>query len=255
MQPSDIVKNIRKPQDSRIDYGADAPELIRMFCLISILLIAVGALLIISAPSRWVAWCGTLILVGALAPLTMGIMMSLYAWRGKLRMRDWVLSRHPWRGNETVLDIGAGRGLMTIGAGLLVPQGTVHAMGIWRAEDLTDTSEPELRKSITTAGLHGNVQIHTMDARCMSFADSSIDVVLSLLCLHNIEGAADRQGACREIARVLKPGGVAYIADFTATRSYAEAFRAQGLQVKGPINAIPVALSLMFLVEARKPLA
>jgi SAM-dependent methyltransferase len=67
--------------------------------------------------------------------------------------------------------------------------------------------------------------------------------------------AQDRLAACQEIARVLKPGGVAYIADYYATRSYAEAFRAQGLTVTGPINAIPIAMSLMFLVEARKPSA
>ena len=49
-------------------------------------------------------------------------------------------------------------------------------------------------------------------------------------------------------------GGITFIADYTATRSDAAAFAAEGLAVIGPINAIPVALSLMFLVEARKPL-
>ena len=144
---------------------------------------------------------------------------------------------------------------MSIGAARLVPSGTVHAIDIWRAEDLTDNGAAELRKNIDATGLQGHIQIHTMDARTMSFPDGSIDVIFSLLCLHNIEDAKDRQAACREIARVLKPGGVAYIADYTATRSYADAFRAQGLNVTGPFNATPVALSLMFLVEARKPFA
>ena len=131
----------------------------------------------------------------------------------------------------------------------------MHAIDIWRAEDLTDNGEAGLRKNIAAAGLEDRVQIHTMDARAMTFADGSIDVILSLLCLHNIEDPKDRQAACREIARVLKPGGVAYIADYTATRSYAAAFLEEGLKVTGPTNAIPVALSLMFLVEARKPLS
>ena len=240
--------------DRTLDYGVDAPEVTRMFFLIGTPLIAAGAALIAFVSPSWVTWLGVLLMMVALAPLTLGIMMRLYAWRGKLRTRDWVLARQDWKGNETVLDIGAGRGLMTIGAARKVPRGVVHAIDIWRAEDLTDNGEAGLRKNLDAAGLIGRVQVHTMDARAMTFADGSIDVILSLLCLHNIEDAKDRQAACREIARVLKPGGVAYIADYTATRSYAAAFAAEGLAVTGPINAIPVAPSLMFLVEARKPL-
>lgn len=238
--------------DRTLDYGVDAPEVTRMFFLIGLPLIAAGVALTVFVGAKWALWLGGLLMVLALAPLTLGIMMRLYAWRGKLRTRDWVLARHDWQGNETVLDIGAGRGLMTIGAARRVPNGVVHAIDIWRDEDLTDNGATGLRKNLAATSMEGRAQIHTMDARSMTFADGSIDVIVSLLCLHNIENAKDRQAACSEIARVLKPGGVAYIADYTATRSYANAFRAQGLMVTGPINAIPTALSLMFLVEARK---
>lgn len=255
MQQDNVATNMGRPLDSTLDYGVDAPEVTRMFFLIAIPLIAAGAALTYFFTMTWAAWVGILLIVVAVAPLTLGIMMRLYGWRGKLRTRDWVLSRHAWRGDETVLDIGAGRGLMSIGAARSAPHGTVHAIDIWREEDLTDNGEAGLRKNISATGQQGIIQIHTMDARNMSFPDGSIDVILSLLCLHNIEDAKDRLDACREIARVLKPGGVAYIADYTATRSYADTFRAQGLTVTGPINAIPVALSLMFLVEARKPIA
>ena len=239
--------------DRTLDYGVDAPDVTRMFFLIGMPLLAAGLTLTAFVGAGWAMWLGGLLMLLALFPLTLGIMMRLYAWRGKLWTRDWVLARHDWLGTETVLDIGAGRGLLSIGSARKVPHGVVHAIDIWRAEDLTDNGEAGLRKNIAAAGLDGRVQIHTMDVRAMTFSDASIDVILSLLCLHNIEDAKDRQAACREIARVLKPGGVAYIADYTATRSYAAAFAAEGLMVTGPINAIPVALSLMFLVEARKP--
>lgn len=255
MQQGNLAHSMAKQNDASLDYGVDAPEVTRMFFLIAVPMLAVGAALAYFFTATWIWGLGLLLTLVALAPLTLGIMMRLYAWRGKLRTRDWVLSRHAWRGDETVLDIGAGRGLMSIGAARFAPRGTVHAIDIWRAEDLTDNGAAGLKKNIDAAGRQAQIQIHTMDARSMSFADGSIDVILSLLCLHNIEDAKDRQAACREIARVLKPGGVAYIADYTATRSYADAFRAQGLTVTGPINAVPVALSLMFLVEARKPLA
>ena len=141
---------------------------------------------------------------------------------------------------------------MTIGAARRVPNGVVQAIDIWWAEDLTDNDVDGLRNNMDASGLAGCVQIHAMDARAMTFANDSIDVIVSLLCLHNIEDAKDRQSACREIPRVLKHRGVSYIADYTATRSYADAFRTQDLLVTGPINAIPVTLSLMFMVEARK---
>src|SRR5438552_9399431 len=48
----------------------------------------------------------------AIAP---GVMLwgSLH---GKRLVRDWMLRRIPWRGDERVLDVGCGRGLMMIGA-------------------------------------------------------------------------------------------------------------------------------------------
>lgn len=59
---------------------------------------------------------GLLALAAALPPVILGSMMGLYAIIGKRRFRDWMLARHEWRGDETVLDVGAGRGLMAVGA-------------------------------------------------------------------------------------------------------------------------------------------
>lgn len=66
----------------------------------------------------------------------------------------------------------------------------------------------------------------------MSFPDNSFDVILSNLCLHNIYDKTIRLRACNEIARVLKPGGVAIISDFKHTREYAETLRKAGLRVE-----------------------
>jgi ubiquinone/menaquinone biosynthesis C-methylase UbiE len=66
----------------------------------------------------------------------------------------------------------------------------------------------------------------------MSFSDGSFDVVLSNLCLHNIYQQEGRVRACREIARVLKPGGVAVISDYKHVREYAEQFTKAGLTVQ-----------------------
>ena len=54
--------------------------------------------------------------------------------------------------------------------------------------------------------------------------------MLSNLCIHNIPDAGRAQ-ACREIARVLKPGGTALISDFVKTGFYQKVFDGAGLQV------------------------
>ena len=56
--------------------------------------------------------------------------------------------------------------------------------------------------------------------------------MVSNLCLHNIPAAAAREKACREIVRVLKPGGIAVISDFKNTADYAKAFQAAGLKAE-----------------------
>jgi ubiquinone/menaquinone biosynthesis C-methylase UbiE len=86
----------------------------------------------------------------------------------------------------------------------------------------------------------------------MRFPDATFDVILSVLCLHNIPDAAGREAACREIARVLKPGGTALIADYTATPEYERAFRRAGLTIRAHRAHFRDALGLMWLVTATK---
>ncbi len=66
----------------------------------------------------------------------------------------------------------------------------------------------------------------------MSFPDASFDVALSNLCLHNMPDREGRAQACREIVRVLKPGGTAIISDFQKTREYAAVFELAGCEVE-----------------------
>lgn len=193
------------------------------------------------------AVAGWLIAAVAPVPLTLGLLMEAYALAGKRRFRDWMLARHSWRVDEQVLDVGAGSGLMTIGAARLVPAGRVTAIDIWRMVDLTGKGPDALRAKLDAAGVAGRVVIKTMNA--------SIDVGVSVLGIHNIEPEAARNKALAETARVLKPDGVADIADYTGVKSYARVLRDIGLEVTGPVNAIQGALSLMFLIKARKPTA
>lgn len=239
--------------DAGINYGVDAPGVVRTLCGVGVGGLALGSTLLALSPWLWLRVIGAVVLVVSLAPTTLGAMMIAYALAGKKRFRDWLIARHNWRGDEQVLDIGAGRGLTTIATAQKLTAGKVLAIDIWRDVDLTSNSEAALKANIARTGVADRVEVKTMDARALALPDASIDVVISVLCIHNIEPVSERAKALREITRVLKPGGVAYIADYTGVADYAEALGSLGLDTVGPINAIPVALSLMFLVEARKP--
>ena len=80
------------------------------------------------------------------------------------------------------------------------------------------------------------IKLDNADARALPFAAASMDVVLSCLALHNIDGKDGRTKALGEIARVLKPGGRVAIVDIFHTADYAKELERLGvtdIQVSG----------------------
>ena len=103
------------PTPSREDYGIDAPTVVRNNVLIGLLLCLVALGMLFLPVSLFGDWGATAILVlffaGFSLLLTSGVMV--YGSRvGKLRLRDRLLNQLPWRGDERVLDVGCGRGVL-----------------------------------------------------------------------------------------------------------------------------------------------
>jgi arsenite methyltransferase len=175
---------------------------------------------------HWFGWStGT-------ACLVEGALMVWYARAGKFIHRDRMLALHPWRGDEQTLDVGTGRGLLLVGAAKCAPRGRAVGIDIWRAEDLTGNTAEATTENLRREGVLHSTELLSMPAQAMTFTNATFDVVVSNLCLHNIDARADRDQACREIVRVLRPGGVALISDFRNTHQYAAAFRAAGCTVR-----------------------
>ena len=154
--------------------------------------------------------------------------MILYAKIGKFHHRDRMLARVNWTGNESVFDVGTGRGLLMIGAAMKLTTGKSVGIDIWSKNDLSGNSQEKTLHNVELESVSGRVEVRSEDATALTFPDASFDVVLSNLCIHNIPSREGRDRACREIVRVLKPGGKAIISDFKNTADYVAAFRSAG---------------------------
>jgi SAM-dependent methyltransferase len=233
-------------------YGFDAPGIMRTFLALGCIGITAGVVAVVLSSGGW-RIAAAILLVASLAPLSLGLCMVIYGLIGKHRMRDFMISRVAWKGDERVLDIGTGRGLLLIAAAKKLDRGG-QAVGIdiWRQEDLTDNSLAALQANVAAERVGEKVVLMTEDARTLSFPDASFDVVLSLYCIHNIEDEVEQRKACFEIARVLRPGGRALVGEYIPTHSYADAFRDAGLTVSFSRSFFGIALAPMWMVDAEK---
>ena len=180
-------------------------------------------------------------------------LMVIYAKKGKFKHRDRILNMIPWKGDETVLDVGTGRGLLYDRSRQTANDGEIDRHRLSRnTEDLSNNKMENTLNNAALEGVRDKIDIKSEDVRRMSFPDGTFDVILSNLCVHNLYKPNERTEACKEIARVLKKGGVALISDFRHTKDYAKEFEAQGLKTRllGPYwkDTFPK----LTVVEARK---
>ena len=159
-----------------------------------------------------------------------GLLMIYSSRVGKLRARDRLLDGLRLRGDERVLDVGCGRGLLLIGAAKRLPGGTAAGLDIWSQEDLSANSGAATMANARAEGVAGRVELHDGDMRAMPFDDAEFDAVVACFSIHNIYDRDGRRQAIREIVRVLKPGGQVALLDFEHTKEYAEDLRAAGLR-------------------------
>jgi arsenite methyltransferase len=214
------------------DYGLDAPKLVRRFSVRGASLIAFAVVLYfanrVTSPGTAQALAGMLICIG-LGFLIVAATMVWSSRVGKLKLRDQLLNGFSWRGDETVLDVGCGRGLLVIGAAKRLKTGKATGVDTWQSEVLSGNSPEAALSNAKAEGVENRVKIESADIRKLPYGASSFDIVVSSLAIHNIDSVPERAKALREIARVLKPGGRLAIFDILHTSEYAKALQQLGL--------------------------
>jgi trans-aconitate 2-methyltransferase len=135
------------------------------------------------------------------------------------RYRNWSKHQKEWgarlisqmvlRGDEGVIDLGCGDGLLTARIAELVPDG--HVLGV-------DASSSMIEAAQGSEG--GNLRFEVLDINHLSFVES-FDVAFSNAALHWI---TDHPRLLRGIHRALRPGGRIYL-NFAADGNCSNLFR------------------------------
>lgn len=179
------------------------------------------------ALSRGDNWAGALCLVVVIGVIAQ-VGIYWHATRsGKFRVWEDLLDELRLRGDETVLDMGCGRGAVLCAAAKRVPRGRAIGVDLWQA-DQTDNDAEETLTNAALEGVAGRVEVHTADMTAVPLDDDSVDLVVSSLAIHNIGSRDARKRALSEAVRVLRPGGQLAIADLWDVRRHAAALREMG---------------------------
>ena len=130
---------------------------------------------------------------------------EVLAGRKHEAFREHVLGLAVLEGDECVLDVGCGTGMMALRIAAQYPGCTVYGA------DLSPKMIAVARRDAEKRGLAVNFRVGSITD--LPYAGGSFDVVITNIMYHHLDLAEKRQ-AVAEIARVLKPGGRYVSAEF-----------------------------------------
>lgn len=214
------------------DYGIDAPNVVRNLFLSSLLLtIPTYFSFHIQNPVwSWIAFLYTF--PTCLALLITGCWMLYGIKITKPQIILKMIQNLELKGHEKILDLGCGRGLLLCKIAQYLPQGMAYGIDLWSTKDQSGNSLEKTLKNADLEGVKARVSVQTGDVCSLPYSDSSFDVVVSSLCLHNIKDKQQREKALVEMLRVLKSGGKFAIVDIQYSKEYRDFLLNKEMHVK-----------------------
>ncbi|MGO8944113.1 MAG: class I SAM-dependent methyltransferase [Syntrophobacteraceae bacterium] len=216
---------------SKVNYGIDAPTTVRN--------LTIGGILGVLAGFGFYSIIGCippiariiLLISGFVAGFALLATAGLLVWSskyGKLREREHLIDALGLVGNEKVLDVGCGRGLLLNGVARRLPKGMAFGIDLWQTVDQSGNSPEAALANSKAENVADRVEIRTADMRDLPFSDGSMDAVISSLAIHNVPDGDGRAKAIREITRVLKPKGRLALQDIHCIDEYIKTLKDLG---------------------------
>ncbi|MFT3798945.1 class I SAM-dependent methyltransferase [Microbacterium sp.] len=203
-------------------YGNDAPWVPWLWIALAVAYVALA----VCGALWWETPVVITVIVVILAALfaACGALFWYATLRGKFLVWDELLANldpSPRR----VLDLGCGRGAVSIMIAHRFPYARVEGIDLWRSIDQSGNSPEAAASNARENGVADRVHVTTGDMTQLPFADEQFDLVTASLSIHNIPSAAGRRTALHEAWRVLSPGGRLLIVDIGKVREYPAVLR------------------------------
>ena len=180
----------------RAYYGIDAPTAVRNLTVGGIAGIVAGIVVYaMMVPLRPVTGA-ILSIAGFISGFCLLATAGLMVWSskyGKLREREHLIDALGLVGNEKVLDVGCGRGLLLNGVARRLPKGRAFGIDLWQTVDQSGNSPEAALANSKAENVADRVEVRTADMRDLPFPDGTMDAVISSLAIHNVRDGTGGQ--------------------------------------------------------------
>jgi arsenite methyltransferase len=217
------------PPQIKGHYGIDAPWVPWLWYGLAVLFLGFGINNLFSTSGVWFVLSIIYFLGGGLVWFLGGSLYLYATRRGKFEVWSGVLDRANLTGNENALDIGCGRGAITVQLALRLPHGHVTGIDLWRSIDQSGNNTTATEANLKLNAVEDRVTLDTADMTKLPFADDTFDLATASLSIHNVPSAEGRASSIREAIRVLKPGGKLLIVDISKVTEYRKELETLGI--------------------------
>lgn len=210
-----------------INYGVDGPVEIRKLSII----ILTSLLLGVAFYYYFKSWHSIIMisdLIICSAALSCILLMYFSSKIGKYWVWQKLLRQISFNGDETILDVACGYGLVLNLAAKHLPNGLAIGIDLWCTRDQFNNAPNHPLENAAIMGVSKQTKVVTAGMRKLAFADQSFDLILSSKAVHKVRGRDNRRQTLQEMYRVLKPGGKLIIVDSWFTQQYQQDLSALG---------------------------